>query len=307
MTDPAPAPAPRLLTRAGIVTVVGRPNAGKSTLLNRVVGEKLAITSPKPQSTRDRVVGIRTEGNVQMVFFDTPGLLEPRYALHVAMRATAQEALRDADVIVYLADASEGAPAPLVEAAALASPPAAPVLVALNKVDAVSDGDIGRLRAELPDAFPVSALTGDGVPELLNTLERHLPESPFLYPEDELSTQSVRFFTAELIRETALEQLGEEVPYSLACEIDEFREAASPVYIRAVLYVERESQKGIVIGARGARLRDIGRAARAKVEALVGGPVYLDLWVKVLPNWRRDERALRRFGYTSATRRPPAA
>jgi len=131
-----------------------------------------------------------------------------------------------------------------------------------------------------------------------------LPTSPFLYPEDELSTQTVRFFVSELVRETALEQLGEEVPYSLACEIDEFREAASPIYIRAVLYVERESQKGIVIGAKGARLRDIGRAARAKIEALVGEPVYLDLWVKVLPNWRRDERALRRFGYTPAHHRP---
>jgi GTP-binding protein Era len=131
-----------------------------------------------------------------------------------------------------------------------------------------------------------------------------LPVSPFLYPEDELSTQSVRFFVSELIRETALEQLGEEVPYSLACEIDEFREAASPVYIRAVLFVERESQKGIVIGARGVRLRDIGRVARGKIEALIGAPVYLDLWVKVLPNWRRDERALRRFGYTTPARRP---
>ena len=123
--------------------------------------------------------------------------------------------------------------------------------------------------------------------------------APFLYPDDEISTQSMRFFVAELVRETALEQLGDEVPYSIACEIDEYREAATPVYIRAVLYVERESQKGIVIGARGARLREIGRVARGKIESLVGGAVYLDLWVKVLPNWRRDARALRRFGYTS--------
>jgi GTP-binding protein Era len=294
----------RPATRAGIVTVVGRPNAGKSTLLNRVVGEKLAITSPKPQSTRDRVVGIRTEAGVQMIFYDTPGLLEPRYALHAAMRATAQEALRDADVIVYLADASAGAPPSLMEAAALAAPPRAPIIFVLNKMDAV-DADLrARLAESMPDAAQVSALTGDGVDALVARLGAMLPTSPFLYPEDELSTQTVRFFVSELVRETALEQLGEEVPYSLACEIDEFREAASPVYIRAVLYVERESQKGIVIGAKGARLRDIGRAARAKIEALVGGPVYLDLWVKVLPNWRRDERALRRFGYTPAHHRP---
>lgn len=289
-------------TRAGIVTVVGRPNAGKSTLLNRVVGEKLAITSPKPQSTRDRVVGILSEGDVQMVFFDTPGLLEPRYALHAAMRATAQEALRDADVVVYLSDAADGPPTPLVEAAALAAPPRAPVVRVLNKIDTLTSEARDYVRETVPDALHISALTGEGVSALIECLAAALPESPFLYPADELSTQSVRFFTAELIRETALEQLGDEVPYSLACEIDEFRESASPVYVRAVLFVERDSQKGIVIGAKGVRLRDIGRAARAKVEALVGAPVFLDLWVKVLPNWRRDARALRRFGYTNAPR-----
>ncbi len=293
-----PAAAPAGQPRAGMVAVVGRPNAGKSTLLNRVVGEKLAITSPKPQSTRDRVVGIRTSGDTQMVFVDTPGLLEPRYALHEAMRASALEALRDADVVVYLADAQEGVPVPLEEAARLTAPPRAPVLTALNKVDLLDDSAVERLLAERPDAFAVSAGTGQGVDELLARVAERLPRSPFLYPEDEISTQSMRFFVAELVRETALEQLGDEVPYSIACEVEEYREAAQPVYIRAVLYVERDSQKGIVIGARGSRLREIGRVARVKVEALVGAPVYLDLWVKVLPNWRRDARALRRFGYT---------
>lgn len=292
-------------TRAGIVTVVGRPNAGKSTLLNRVVGEKLAITSPKPQSTRDRVVGIRTDGDVQFVFLDTPGLLEPRYALHEAMRATALEALRDADAIVYLADATAGAPEPIATVATLDAPPAAPVVVTLNKVDLLSPSERDHLREVLPAAHQLSAATGDGVDTLLNALAALMPGSAFLYPPDELSTQSVRFFVSELVRETALEQLGEEVPYSLACEIDEFREAASPVYIRAVLYVERESQKGIVIGAKGVRLREIGRVARAKVEQLVGAPVYLDLWVKVLPNWRRDPKALRRFGYAPPHRPNP--
>ena len=301
-SDDSTAPA---TTRAGIVTVVGRPNAGKSTLLNRIVGEKLAITSEKPQSTRDRVVGIRTEGPVQMVFYDTPGLLEPRYALHEAMRATALEALRDADVVVYLVDAQQGTAPPLAEAAGLTAAPRAPVLLALNKVDLLDDAARERLATAVPGAHLVSAATGAGVDALLRAASAQLPESPFLYPEDEISTQSMRFFVAEMIRETALEQLGEEVPYSLACEIDEYREASSPVYIRAVLYVERESQKGIVIGARGARLREIGRVARAKVETLVGGPVYLDLWVKVLPNWRRDPRALRRFGYQPQHGTPP--
>jgi GTP-binding protein Era len=295
---PPPEPTPAA-TRAGIVTVVGRPNAGKSTLLNRVVGEKLAITSEKPQSTRDRVVGIRTEGGVQMVFFDTPGLLEPRYALHEAMRAAAVNAVRDADVVVYLVDATQGVPIPLAAAAGLAEEPRVPVLLTLNKADLLDREARAALAAAAPDARFVSATSGEGIDALVADVGARLPLSPFLYPDDEISTQSMRFFVAELVRETALEQLGDEVPYSIACEIDEYREASTPVYIRAVLYVERESQKGIVIGGRGARLREIGRVARGKIESLVGGSVYLDLWVKVLPNWRRDVRALRRFGYTS--------
>ena len=257
---PPPEPTPAA-TRAGIVTVVGRPNAGKSTLLNRVVGEKLAITSEKPQSTRDRVVGIRTEGGVQMVFFDTPGLLEPRYALHEAMRAAAVNAVRDADVVVYLADATQGLPVPLAAAAGLAEEPRVPVLLTLNKADLLDGETRATLAAAAPHARFVSAASGEGIDALVADVGARLPLSPFLYPDDEISTQSMRFFVAELVRETALEQLGDEVPYSIACEIDEYREAATPVYIRAVLYVERESQKGIVIGARGARLREIGRVA----------------------------------------------
>src|SRR5205085_2279851 len=186
------------MTRAGIVTVVGKPNAGKSTLLNRIIGQKLSIVSPKPQSTRDRIVGIHTEGDVQMVVLDTPGLLTPKYELQRAMRSAALDA-----------------------AAA-----------------------------------------------------RGLPESPFLYPADEVSTQTLRFFVAELVRETALEQLSDEVPYSVACEIEEFREESDPVYIRAVLHVERDSQKRILVGAKGQRVRSIGIAARAKVEALLDESVY---------------------------------
>jgi GTP-binding protein Era len=285
------------MTRAGIVTVVGKPNAGKSTLLNRIVGEKLAIVSEKPQSTRDRVVGIRTADDTQMVVLDTPGLLNPRYELHRAMRTTALRALSDADVIVYLADATERVPPSLEEAADLTTPPRAPVILVLNKLDALRPVERDELRALLPNARFISALTGEGVDELLAELTRAVPESPFLYPEDEISTASVRFFVAELVRETALEQLDEEVPYSLACTVEEFREDQTPVYIRTVLYVERESQKRILIGSGGQRIRDIGRASRAKVEQLVGATVYLDLWVKVLPNWRKSDSALRRFGY----------
>ena len=285
------------MPKAGIITVVGKPNAGKSTLLNRVMGEKLAIVSSKPQSTRDRVVGIHTRDDVQMIILDTPGLLNPRYELQRAMRGTALRALKDADLIIYLADATERTPPSLLEAAELDRLPAAPVWTVLNKSDAIRPVERQELTESLPYARFISALTGEGVDELFAALGQQLPESPFLYPDDEISTASVRFFVSELVRETALEQLDEEVPYSLACEVEEFREEPSPVYIRTVLYVERESQKRILIGAGGSRIRDIGRASRVKVEAFIGAAVYLDLWVKVLPNWRKSDSAIRRFGY----------
>jgi GTP-binding protein Era len=285
------------MTRAGIVAVVGKPNSGKSTLLNRIIGQKLSITSPKPQSTRDRIVGIYTTDQLQMVISDTPGLLNPRYPLQHAMRAAALKALDDADVIIYIDEAADSTPVPLAQAAALDRPPRAPVITVINKVDTFSPAQRDRLRHTAPDAIHISALTGEGVDALLATVAAYLPASPFLYPEDEVGTQPLRFFTSELIRETALEQLDDEVPYSVACQIEEFRDDRSPTYIRAVIYVERESQKRILIGHNGGQIREIGRAARAKIEELVGTPVYLDTWVKVLPNWRRNPLALRRLGY----------
>jgi GTPase len=288
------------MPRAGIVTVVGKPNVGKSTLLNRIVGQKLSITSSKPQSTRDRIVGIHSEGDMQMVILDTPGLLNPRYELQRAMRATALHAIADADVIVYLVDVHDGSAPSLVEATSLDQAPRAPIITVLNKIDTLDPARREEiLRDTAPDRsiVPISALGGAGVDTLVERIAERLPESPFLYPEDEIGTQSLRFFTAELIRETALEQLEEEVPYSVACEIEEFREERRPVYIRAVIYVERPTQKQIMIGRKGERIREIGRASRIKIEELVGAPIYLDLWVKVLPNWRRNVKALRRFGY----------
>ncbi len=285
------------MPKAGFVAIVGKPNAGKSTLLNRIIGEKLAIVSEKPQSTRDRIVGIHTTDDMQMILLDTPGLLNPRYELQRAMRSTALRTMKDADVILYLADATERMPPTLIVAAELEASPSAPVVLVLNKADALRPVERTELAEQLPDAWFISALTGEGVDDLLRALAQQLPESPFLYPEDEISTASMRFFVAELVRETALEQLSDEVPYSLACEVEEFREGQTPLYIRAVLYVERESQKRILIGAGGQRIRDIGRTARGKIETFVGGPVYLDLWVKVLPNWRKSESAVRRFGY----------
>jgi GTP-binding protein Era len=286
------------MTRAGIVTVAGMPNAGKSTLLNRIIGQKLSIVSAKPQSTRDRIVGIRTEKDVQMIVLDTPGLLNPAYPLQHAMRATSMDAVEEADVIIHLVDATDkSATTSFSEAATLSAAPRAPVLLALNKVDALSSEMRSRLAAQYPEAHLVSAATGEGVDQLLAATAQLLPASPFLYPDDEISTQAVRFFVGELIRETALEQLEDEVPYSVASAVEEYREGHKPVYIRAVLYVERESQKRILIGAKGDRIREIGRASRVKIEELIGEPVYLDLWVKVLSNWRKNTTALRRLGY----------
>ena len=285
------------MTRAGIVTVVGKPNAGKSTFLNRVIGQKLSIVSPKPQSTRDRIVGIHTDSETQMVIFDTPGLMNPRYALQRAMRNAAIEALDDADLVLYLADAADGPMPTLDVAAKLERTPRAPIIPVYNKSDLIAAGQRAHLAESTPEAQFISSVTGDGVLELLQTTAARLPESPFLYAEDDISTQTMRFFAAELVRECALEQLDEEIPYSVACEIEEYRESQSPVYIRAVIFVERESQKGILIGAKGARIKEIGKAARAKIETLVGSAVYLDLHVKVLANWRKNVGALRRFGY----------
>jgi GTP-binding protein Era len=232
-----------------------------------------------------------------MVVFDTPGLLEPKYALQEAMRSTSLVALADADVIAYIVDSTTQEVKSLVEAAGLSSPPSAPVLLVLNKIDLLSRDRVRALRNEFPDAVLVSATNGDGIDDLIAKLESKLPESPYLYPEDEISTQSVRFFVAELVRETVLEQLHDEIPYSVACGVEEFREDGSPVYIRTVIYVERASQKRIVIGANGMRIREVGRAARKKIESFLGQTVYLDLWVKVEPNWRRSTSALQRFGY----------
>jgi GTP-binding protein Era len=291
------------MTRAGIVTVAGFPNAGKSTLLNRLVGEKLAITSNKPQSTRHRIVGLRTEGEAQMVILDTPGLLEPKDTLHSAMRNAALAAVRDADVLVHVVDATSRIPESFKDAAQLVAAPRAHVILALNKVDLLKSEQRDALALQYPEAVLIAAATGSGIDDLIAAVTAKLPVSPYLYPDDDISTQPVRFFCAEFVRETALEQLGDELPHALACEIEEFREGSSPLYIRAVLHVERDSQKRIVIGANGQQIKKMGKSAREKIERFVGQPVYLDLWVKVLPNWRKNRSAVLRLGYGDPTER----
>jgi len=278
------------MTRCGTVALAGRPNVGKSTLLNALVGEHLAIVAPKPQSTRMPVIGLLTRDDAQFIFTDSPGLLEPEYKLHEAMRAAALRAIADAEVIAYLHPLAEYPAPPLAQVARLDKPPRAPVVTVYTKAD---------LASPRPDVLSVSAVTGAGLDALLAALREHMPESPFHYDPDELATQPMRFFAAEFIREAAFEQLHEELPYSVACEIDEFREGAEPVYIRAVIYVERDSQKGIVIGEGGRAIKALGAAARVKIETLLGQRVFLDLHVKVLPKWRRHEPSLKRLGYVT--------
>lgn len=284
-------------TRAGHVALVGKPNAGKSTLLNRLLGLKLAITSPKPQSTRVSAVGIVTTDAYQMVLLDTPGLLDPSYTLQRSMLASAITSLRDADVAVYVHDATNGPPPLLASLLPEGTPLPRVQFTWANKGDLLNEGNRHGL-ATAEHVIVGSAETGDGIETLLARVAAHLPLSPFLYPVDELSTQPMRFFAAEAIRESALAILHEEVPYGIFVDIEEFREAKTPIYIRAVLYVERDSQKGIVLGAKGRTIREIGTAARVLIERLVDGAVYLDLWVKVMPDWRKDANALRRFGFT---------
>src|SRR5690349_2279076 len=268
------------MPRCGTVVLAGRPNVGKSSLLNALVGEHLAIVSPKPQSTRLPVVGLLTRDDAQYIFTDSPGLLEPEYQLHEAMRAAALRAIAEAEVIAYLHPLAEYPAPELVSVARLEKLPRAPIITVYTKADlAPSATDLHR---PLPTAaVAVSAITGAGI--------AHLP--------DELATQPLRFFAAEFVREAAFDQLHEELPYSVAVEIDEFREGQTPVYIRAVIYVERTSQKGIVIGDGGRTIKALGQAARAKIEVLLGAPVFLELHVKVLPKWRRRAASLKRLGY----------
>src|SRR5213593_1916080 len=285
------------MTRCGVVALAGKPNVGKSTLLNALVGEHLAIVSPQPQSTRMPVVGLLTRADTQFIFTDSPGLLEPEYMLHETMRAAALRAIADAEVIAYLHPLPEFPARPLADVARLERPPRAPVVTVYTKADLVSTSTI--LHQPPPSSsVVVSAVTGAGLDHLLDTLRSALPESPFHYDPDEMATQPMRFFAAEFVREAAFELLHEELPYSVAVEIDEFREGQEPVYIRAVVYVERASQKGIVIGEGGRTMKAIGQTARGKIEALLGARVFLELHAKVLPKWRRQRSALKRLGYT---------
>jgi len=289
-------------TRSGVVALVGRPNAGKSTLLNAFLGEKLSIVTARPQTTREAVRGILTDGDTQIVFVDTPGLLEPQYLLQRSMHLEACTALADADVVLLLLDATRPGEVLRAETTAVLRRRRDALLVAISKIDA---GRSDALRAhemwaarELGcEALYISAEQDQGLDVLLDRIRAQLPPGPFLYPQDDLAVRSVRFFVAELIRETVFEMYEQEVPYATAVRIETYRESEDPVYIQATIYVERNSQKGILIGAGGDRLKELGVRAREKIEAFIGARVFLDLWVKTLAGWRRKAQSLKYLGY----------
>ncbi|MFQ5529934.1 MAG: GTPase Era [Gemmatimonadota bacterium] len=286
---------------AGFVAVVGLPNVGKSTLVNTLTGEQLSIVTSRPQTTRQRVTAIYSTDRHQAIFVDTPGLLEPRYLLQESMQHEARSGAVDADVLVYVVDL--GFERSLAHGAGFVPPPGARPLLCLNKSDRV-DADT---LAAATDAFESSgtwevvlattATSGEGRDALLSAIVQRLPESPPLYPPDDLATAPVRFFVSERIREVCFEELGEELPYSLAIGIEEYREGTDPIYIAATIYVERKSQKGIVIGKGGRTVRRIGVRSRESIESFVESRVYLDLRVKVLAKWRKNPDKLKLLGY----------
>jgi len=292
--------------RSGFVAVVGRPNVGKSTLMNGYLGQKIAITSNKPQTTRHTQLGILSRPDAQVIFVDTPGMHEPRNPLGAYMVDVATRALADADAILFIVDVSSP-PGPGDERLAgliAGRAEQAPVILALNKTDQLKPEDIlphtHAYQSLAPQAewMLISATRGDNLAELLALLIAALPPGPPLYPEDEVTQTQVRDLAAEFVREAALNALAEEVPHGIAVEVDEFKERDDKgAYISATVYVERESHKGIVIGKGGAMLKKIGSAARTEIERLLDYPVFLELHVKVRPNWRKNENDVQRLGY----------
>jgi GTP-binding protein Era len=290
--------------KSGYIAIVGSPNVGKSTLLNRILGQKVAIVTPKPQTTRNRILGILSRKHFQMLFLDTPGIFQPGYRLQKIMVETATRALREADLVLVMTEGSRQPGPDEDRILGLLSSTKTPAVLAINKSDLLGDKRVllpmietYSQRHPFREVVPISALTGDGVDQLLEVLAKSLPEGPRYYPEEIITESPERFIAAETIREKVFLRTGEEIPYAVAVKVDEYKERDHVLYIKATVYVERDSQKGILIGEKGRKLKQIGQLAREELEASTGRKVFLDLWVKVRRKWRQKEEDLRFLGY----------
>lgn len=292
--------------RSGFAALVGRPNVGKSTILNRLIGQKIAIISDKPQTTRNKIRCVLTTDEAQVIFLDTPGIHKPKHKLGEFMNQEAQGAFGEVDLILYVVDAAGGLGGGdqfIIERLKTVK---TPVMLVINKIDQVKKEDIlpliTRFQQEMnfAEVVPVSALEGDNTDRLLEVLTRYMPEGPKYYPDDMVTDHPERFIVAELIREKVLHLTRDEIPHAIAVDVEEMEERKNDnVFIKAVIYVERDSQKGIIVGNKGQMLKNIGQLARGDIENLLGSKVYLDLWVKVKKDWRNREGTLRNFGFTN--------
>ncbi len=287
--------------RSGFVALIGRPNVGKSTILNRIIGQKITITSDKPQTTREQLRGILSGPNYQIIWVDTPGLHKPLHHLGEQMVKAAQKALSNVDLVLWVLDAEAGFKPADHKVAQILSATEQPIFVVWNKIDLItSDQELRFDEEDLPalKTFRVSAQSGAGIPELIDGVVAQLPPGPAYYPPEMITDHPEQFIIAEYIREQVLNQTEEEIPHSVAIRIEDFKTRQNgQVYIEAIIYVERDSQKGIIIGAKGGRLKAVGAAARVEIENLLDAPVYLNLWVKVRKNWRNSDKILQEFGY----------
>lgn len=289
--------------RAGFVNIVGNPNVGKSTLMNELVGERMSIITSKAQTTRHRIMGIVNGDNYQIVFSDTPGVLKPKYKLQESMLEFSEGALVDADVILYVTDVIED-PTKNADFLAKVAKSGVPTLLVINKIDLLKGNDelsviYDKWKSLLPDAevFPASALHKFNVTNLMDRIKELLPPSPPYFGKDALTDKPARFFVTEIVREKIFLTYDKEVPYSTEVLVEKFSETDDSIHIMAVIYVERDSQKGIIIGKNGVKLKHVGIDARKEIEKFFGKRVYLELFVKVEPDWRNRENKLRSFGY----------
>jgi GTP-binding protein Era len=288
--------------RAGFVTVLGRPNVGKSTLVNRLVGQKVAIVSDKPQTTRNRILAVVNRPGAQVVLFDTPGIHKPMHAMNRRMVETAEKSIGQGDVVLWMVDVGERYGPGDRYVRDLLKKSGLPVILGINKIDTVAKPsilpviDAWRGQLDFAEVVPLSAKNGDNVDRLETLLVERLPEGPALYPEDFLTDQPERFFVAEMIRERILHHTREEIPYSSGVVIESFKEEEGLMRIQAVIFVERDGQKGILIGKGGAMLKTIGTEARQQIEAFLGAKVFLGLFVKVRESWRENEGILSEMG-----------